>query len=56
MVVKEWNELISEIRLEKQCKGLIYEDFELLMLKYGFAKPDQNKFLSKVFFSRKWIS
>jgi len=40
MIAREYEELVGEIRLDKQCKGLIYDDFEPLMLKYGFARPE----------------
>lgn len=49
MVQKEWIELISQLKLEKQCKGLIYDDFEEIMVQHGFAKPNQLNLLSKVF-------
>jgi hypothetical protein len=45
LVAREWSELISGIRLDKQCSGLTYDDFEVLMIKFGYACEAQRDLL-----------
>ena len=49
LVAREWSELISGIRLDKQCSGLTYDDFEALMIKFGYACETQRDLLQMVF-------
>lgn len=47
MVNKEWQELIQDIKLEKQCSGICFDEFRQLMIKHGFSRDEHH--LSKVF-------
>lgn len=49
MIAREFDELLADIKMDKQSKGLIYDDFEPLFLKYGFARIDQIPTLQKAF-------
>jgi CRISPR/Cas system CMR-associated protein Cmr1 (group 7 of RAMP superfamily) len=49
MISKEFDEILADIKIDKQQRGLIYEDFEPLMLKHGFASSLQIPLLQKAF-------
>ena len=37
MVDREYQDLLSSVRLAKQRQGLIYDEFEQLMFQYGYC-------------------
>ena len=44
MVNKEWQDLVMDIKLEKQCSGISFDEFKQLMAKHGFSKDEQHLF------------
>ena len=40
---------MSEITYEKKFRGLIYDEVETLLIKYGYVKHNETELLKKIF-------